>query len=257
MKKLWSLFLLAVLVGCATDDGIKQQEQQVESRPAPVSAPPPAPPPPPRSTASPPRPAPPPPVVTSAPGRYPMIVGGDDSKMSMVVRQFLYPKDTLDKPYANIILFSKRPVSKAEREVYISICENWRASFPEITEVDITAVPKEFKVIRFYWLLKKDNVDTNSCQALIDNYDYGRAKLFLTTMKLKADKSQMVCKLPTGFVIMDISALRKDTDIELAIRSWQKHMSIVPAEGGTVRIYTLYDSIKAVLGAIGGLVSLK
>lgn len=253
MKKLWLLFLLAFMAGCATDEPVRVVETRTvaAAAPAPAPAPPPAvapPPPPPRPV------APPPP---DAPGRYPMIISDPSPTASIVVREFLYPNGALNKPYANLILFSKKPVNAAEREVYLNICENWKASFPETTEVDLTSVPKEFKVITFYWMLKKDKIDTNSCAALVDNYDYGRAKVYLTTMKLKVDKSQMVCKLPSGFVIMDISALRKTTDIELAIRSWQKHMIIVPAEGGVVRIYTLYDSIRAVLGAIGGLITLK
>jgi hypothetical protein len=241
-------YLLVLSVICAVALIACSSAPVKQEAPVAAAAPPPAPPPV-VVQAAPPPPAMPAPVeiiTESAPGRA-----------TLTVRDFIVPERSLGDDYFNLILFARKPVNKAERDLYITVCENWKATFPDAKEVNLKEVPKEFQIIPFYWMLRKFTVDTNSCGELVDWYDYTRAKVYLTTKKLKVAKNQIVCRLPSGFVVMDISTLKKSSDIEMAFKAWQLRMTVVPSKDGVVHIYTLKDSAIAVLGALGSLVTLK
>jgi len=238
---LFSLIVAVFLTACTAPRVVTSPGPEITMPPA---APPPAPP----VVAA----APPPPVYAPAPAPAPSV-----SKATLTVRDFLYPEDKLDQDVANLILFARKPANKAERDVYVNICETWKATFPDSKEVNMKELPQEFLIVRFYWMLKSKKTDVESCDKLVGDYDYGRAKVYLTKMKLKATKNQMVCQLPNGFVVMDINALKKTTDITLAVTAWQNRMTIIPTKGGVVHVYTLFQSAKVVLGALGSLITLK
>lgn len=190
----------------------------------------------------------PPPVVTGArPGIF------YDDKPNILFREYLYPENKYPVVPLNLIVFPKKPVTKQDKDKYAFICEMWRAQFYTSAEHGDTVL---FNKVPFYWMVKTNKV-TDSCDFLIENYDYARAKSFAVRKKLDTSKTYLICELPTHTVTMDISRLKKDDDLELAMTVWTENMRSFPKESKEIKPYDIFSSAKAVLGALGTLIAMK
>ena len=183
-------------------------------------------------------------------------VGAEAPTITIVTRSFIYPKDNVVKAPMNVILFPHRPVSKAETESYKNICEIYLSYFPETEEVtERYKADATVQVLPIFWMLKKKT--DGSCEQLVKNYDYTRAQIFIDTNHLAIDKIQIVCQLKKATIIMDISSVEKEEDLQLSFDMWKKKMCKVPDKNTRVYAYDLYSSAKEVLGALGSLIAFK
>ena len=178
-------------------------------------------------------------------------------EFTILVRDYLLPEHPVHKNvYANFILFSRKASNEAEEKVYQAICKKWISLFPDFKEIKRVKVPPSIRFIPFIWLLEEES-NSKDCNELLSNYDYARAKILLIEFGLNHNKNFIICKIPEGIVSMKIDDLIHDDDVGQAFTAWQNNMSTVKSEPGVVRVHDLYSSVKAVLGALGTLVSFK
>lgn len=256
MKRYIYTLALVVLSGCATTS--VKQEQQVETKPV-MSAPPPVP-----AVAASPAPVMPPPSPPPA-SMPPDISAGSAGPTTsspnlgfsgpiLLTREYLYPSKKAEVP-SNYILFPVKPVNQDYRNKYEFVCKLWQASF-SIREIFDRLQESDVRAVPFYWMSKK-KLPKEDCDKVVENYDYDRAKLYAIKKKLDPTKTYLVCELPDGIVTMDISTLKEEDDVILAMETWIKHMRTLPKAGKQIRPYDLMSSAKAVLGALGTLVAMK
>lgn len=182
------------------------------------------------------------------------LIGNPNSNKLLIVRAFAYQADKKFETKSNFLLFAKRPATKADLDRYIFICEQWKASFPTADEVPAQTV--DMQIILFVWLLNK-KVASKDCSTLVNNYDYGRARLLSQRFDLDITKMYIVFSYPKALVTMDLTPVATEEDLVLAIDTWKRNMATLPKKSGSVSIYNLVYSTKAVLGALAELVTFK
>lgn len=192
-----------------------------------------------------PMPAPAPKAMPSIPTTSPFMV---------LVREYLYPHNSLDNLPVNLFLFPKKPTTDKAKEKLLFLCEEWKASFLTIKEVKVK--PADTQWVPFFWMLKK-NVPNEDCKTLVENYDYARSQLYTSSLKLDITKPYIVLNHENGLVSMDLTHVNKLDDITLAVDTWKKKMTILPKGTTRISIVDLAYSTKAVLGALSVFVSLK
>lgn len=181
----------------------------------------------------------------------------DPNKQNMLVQEYLYPDQRYRLSPVNFVFFPKKPVTQSEREQYQFICEIWKASFPKKSEVLVNGqVPDYVTIVPIYWPLKKE-VKSESCVDLVANYDYGRVQLFAAENKINPTTVQILCKLKSGVVTMNLTRIKKQAELEAAMDVWRKRMCRMPKEDTPVYGYTIAAAAQQVLGMLGRLITFK
>ncbi len=184
---------------------------------------------------------------------YPLLLLKQKDKITLV-RDYAYPNDKKIGKSFNTLLFPKRPVTKEDFERYGFICEQWKASFE--LKSDIVVIPKDVKLVPFYWLLNKPK-KSESCSDLVNDYDYSKAQTLSRQFNLDITKTFIVFSHDNTLVTMLIDSNLTFKDIELSIETWKKTMTVVPSKSSLVSIYNLVYSAKAVLGVLGALITFR
>lgn len=178
-----------------------------------------------------------------------------DDKPILLTREYLLATNKKPLVPANYILFPMKPVNEDYQNKYEFMCKLWQATFSMSEVFDQVSNP-EVRAVPFYWMLTK-KVQKDDCQKVVELYDYQRAKLYAIKKKLDPTKTYLVCELPDGLVTMDISGLKEENDVILAMETWIKNMRTLPKAGKQIRPYDLMTSARTVLGALGNLVAMK
>ena len=145
----------------------------------------------------------------------------------LMVRSFLYPKQKTELPF-NLIFFPKKPVTKQEKEQYLFICSVWQSSFPYAEDIRQQLEETDnVEMLPIYWLLIKQN-RTSNCSELVKNYDYSRAQLLASRLKIDSTKTQLVSQLKSNVIVMDLGTIYEEADLILAINVWRQKMCPTP-----------------------------
>lgn len=173
---------------------------------------------------------------------------------AFMVREYLFADKEMPDNTFSLILFHKRPVSKEEFERYVYICEEWKALYTEYNHE--LKLPIDTKVVPFYWMLNKRKHDY-TCESLVLNYDYERSQLYALSEELDYTKSYLVFQLNNGVVTMDITKIKTEEELSLAMTVWKNKMRVIPKEETSLTIYTVGYSAKLLLGALGNLIAMR
>lgn len=176
----------------------------------------------------------------------------------VVTRDFLIRGTAPAANPFNFIYLPKEPVDEATTKKYVRLCQLWRGSFPLSEDVkDQIEIKTNTKLIPFYWLLRY-NTTGASCEMLVQAYDYGRAKVIASNMKgFDGTKLQLVSQINNKSITMDLSAMSKAEDFEIAMDVWRNHLCKPYSKDTVIRPYGLYVSAKKVLGVLGSFISIK
>ena len=139
---------------------------------------------------------------------------------------------------------------------YQFICEIWQANFPKTEEVRKQFKPDEVTVVPMYWMANK-KIKGETCSEYVKNYDYARSQQLAQKYHLDPNRLQILSILRSGMIVMDMTTLNRQSEIELAISTWRRKMSFKPKTDTKIYVYNLFSSAKDVLGALGSLLAMK
>lgn len=173
---------------------------------------------------------------------------------AFMIREYLFADKDMPDDTFSLIVFHKKPVGKEEFDRYVYLCEEWKALYTEYTPG--IKLPLDTKVVPFYWMLAKRKHDY-TCENLVQNYDYERAQLYALSEELDSTKSYLVFQLNNSLVTMDITKIKSEEELSLAMSVWKNKMRVIPKEETSLTIYTIGYSAKLLLGALGNLIAMK
>lgn len=190
-------------------------------------------------------------VIVITPTRKPV-----EGNTNLLYKDFLLPDDRLIIELTTFVYLPKKPTSDKEKKLYTQICENWVDSILSYEELKDHYDKTTETLVPFFWPLKS-KLDKESCDKMIDQYDYARANQLMRSHKLNTKKAQFVSLYKTVHVTMDVSSLTEDSDITKAFQVWSNYMTKVPEKNESVYIFTIVDSVKKVLAALEHLIVAK
>jgi hypothetical protein len=173
---------------------------------------------------------------------------------AFVMRNYLYANEDMPSTHYSLFIFSRRPVVLAEYDRYRLICNLWKGMYSSYDSKVV--LPANTKLVPFYWMLKKKETNTD-CSNLVENYDYERAHFYILAEDLDPNSMYIVFEIPSGLVKLDLSRIKSEEDLILAMEVWKKKMTHIPKEETNLTIYTIGYSAKLLLGALGDLIAMK
>lgn len=187
--------------------------------------------------------------IIPTPGVHKAIIGTDSvtsSSLGFFVRDILYRHEEFPNRPFSYILFPREPVSKFEEDKYLLICQVWRSSFE--LKAKVYNLPSNTVLIPFYWMVN-GNKSMNSCDFLIENYDYARAKVIAFRNELEFNRTYLIYQFKDAIITMDIDGLESLSELRMAMDKWQRELRSIPRDSDKLRPYDVYTSAKAVLAA--------
>lgn len=284
MRSVIAVLLSLFMVGCATftkpveDKASSTAPERIVRMPP---APPPPPPAPPRSPALPPpggMSIPAPVSVAPAggasgwshpvqqqqqqmarpprPGVY-FAITGEDKKpatVKVIFRDYLVSGfHSKANPY-NFVLFPRKAASEEEHQQYMDVCRNWMSNFAPISEAK--SAPSYVHPVPFYWLVKS-YPKNETCEELIELYDYMRAKYYAIERGIDLSRIYLVYDLPDGNVLMDITKVQRKVEMTKSFQLWREKTSVRIKSGTMLRSRSFYDSAVSVLTALSSFILVK
>lgn len=128
------------------------------------------------------------------------------------------------------LIFTKRPTNEATRQRYLSICKAYMANLEDAGNYAHIA---STQIATTFWLLASKPVDENSCDELIDRYDYARAtEITASIHKLKSAGPILVASgqpdvaqtTTQELLIIDLGRMRNG-DMDRAFAIWKDKIS--------------------------------
>lgn len=197
------------------------------------------------------------PVVASAPPKHAptaIYVPEFNTVTNILYRSFLLPYEKPNQSLTTFIYLPKKPVTETEIKQYNMVCKAWMNSLSLKEELVSYYDPKTENLVPFYWSTKF-KLSKPICSDMIEYYDYARMMLLMQRNKLDTDKIQLVSLYQKLNVTMDISSLTVDEDIVNSFNIWKSYMTKAPQKSEKLNPFTLTQSLKKVLGALGYLVT--
>ena len=185
-------------------------------------------------------------------------VTSDSNTRYIVSRDFFYRINKIDYDRFNFIYLPRKPVTTDEKRKYIKICELWKGSFNFTKEVkEIIKDKTGTSIIPLYWPLRNP-VKNDSCDSLIEEYDYVRISNIVSDYKkFETNSIQVVTLLKNNLITMNIGRLINENELASAFDIWKDRMTRFPNSIENINPYSLLDSLREVLGSLSGLLSIK
>jgi hypothetical protein len=179
------------------------------------------------------------------------------TKEVVIVRSILNSNQNLPIGDYSYIYFHTKPYNKDLKTKQLKICEAWQASFNNKKEI-INALDfrEDVDLHTLYWLDKRLLTNSDICSDLLANYDYSRALITGTRLKINTRKTQIVTKLGNEVLVVNLSNI-KDQDIDKVINIWHDKVCNPIVTSKEIKLVSLLDAFKAALGALGKIVKIQ
>lgn len=202
-------------------------------------------------------------LVASAPPKHvPVAIAVSELSVSIIApgytynilyKSFLFPSEKLNQSLTTFIYLPRKPVTEVELKQYNTICKVWMSGLSDKEDLVSHYDSKTENLVPFYWPIKT-KLSKVTCDTIIENYDYGRMNILMQRNKLDANKIQFVSLYQKFNVVMNLTTITEDKDIVNSFMAWKTHMTKAPQKSEKLDAITLTQSLKKVLGVLGGLV---
>lgn len=124
----------------------------------------------------------------------------------------------------SFVIFTHRPVDKAENDLYVDVCKNWSSSL-ESWDSMRSISSKNAVLVPLYWPTTETTIPTGSCDDLY-SYNFGRAAFLRYLIGKDAEGVGPLLALYKDNVwyVMDISRF-DPVDVKRAFHIWKQQLS--------------------------------
>ena len=110
--------------------------------------------------------------------------------------------------------------------------------------------PTTEKLIPVFWFSKKKWED-KSCEALIKDYDYQRARSLINQNVKAPPTPSLVARFGNYSIVMELNGLDNQEDLDMAFSTWKDKITRFPEKDYDMTVISLVYSAKKVLGVFG------
>lgn len=178
-------------------------------------------------------------------------------KEVIIVRSILNSDQNLPIGNYSFIYFHTKAYNKELRVKHLKICEAWQASFNNKKEImNALDFREDIDIHTLYWFDKRLLTDDDSCDSLLNYYDYPRALMTGVRLKINTRKTQIVTRLGKEILIVDLTNV-KEQDIDKVIDIWHDKICNPIITSKEIKLISLLDAFKTTLGVLGKIVKIQ